>query len=541
MKYLLTGVAAIAMLTACGPKDKPADDVAADSAQIAGKELADIKVQKGDPDTAAAALKALYLDASGAGRATFESSSLDGDKAVFKNVTLADISDDEDDDIEVTEGEVTAETLELDGLAMVDGQPSFGRLVMKGISFVPADDEEAEGSASIGSMELINPSAETAAWVATVFSNEEVDDLPEGAALSFDKFAMDKVNFQIDEEDGEKGSFLVDYLGISSLDEQTAGQMLVKNLSFDMFDPEDDTTVKANLGALDIRGFDFKDLQDAAEDADAGDFSQDFMSFASPEDPANPGYDTISMSGLDIDVSGLNFAMPSLSSNVSRDKQGRAVKVVTDPFTMTLKTGEGELGEELGAQLATLGYETLELTGASEQNYDPDTDIVTLEKGKNYWTLKDGFRLDLGMKYEGVSAMAAAQESEEFDEDNPMEMLDSTFEALTFHNLELSLDDNGIVDRAFNAYAAQTGEDPVQLRSQTAGLLAMAPMMASGSGVDMELVTELSAALSSFITEPKTLTIKLDPATPIKASTFADMEDPSALTKSALGFSAVNE
>ena len=109
------------------------------------------------------------------------------------------------------------------------------------------------------------------------------------------------------------------------------------------------------------------------------------------------------------------------------------------------------------------------------------------------------------------------------------------------HSIDLSLDDDGIVDRAFNAYAAQSGEDPQQLRNQTAGLLAMAPMMASGSGIDMELATEASTALSSFITDPKTLTISLNPATPIKMSTFAEMEDPSTLTKSSLGFSASNE
>ena len=72
-------------------------------------------------------------------------------------------------------------------------------------------------------------------------------------------------------------------------------------------------------------------------------------------------------------------------------------------------------------------------------------------------------------------------------------------------------------------------------------MMAMAPMMLGGSGVDMELVTEASTALSSFITDPKTLTISLNPASPLKVSELAEMEDPSALTKSALGFSATNE
>ena len=137
--------------------------------------------------------------------------------------------------------------------------------------------------------------------------------------------------------------------------------------------------------------------------------------------------------------------------------------------------------------------------------------------------------------------MAAAQAEQAAEATDPSAMLNDVMDKLSIHSLDLSLDDNGLVDRAFNAYAAQSGEDPQQLRNQTAGLLAMAPMMMSGSGVDMELVTEATTALSSFITDPKTLTISLNPAAPIKVSSFAEMEDPSAMTKSSLGFSASNE
>ena len=137
--------------------------------------------------------------------------------------------------------------------------------------------------------------------------------------------------------------------------------------------------------------------------------------------------------------------------------------------------------------------------------------------------------------------MAAAQAEQGDASADPSAMMDAVMEKLTIHSLDLALDDNGIVDRAFNAYAAQSGEDPQQLRNQTAGMLAMAPMMAAGSGIDPELVTEAATALSSFITDPKTLTLSLNPAAPLKVSTLADMEDPSGLTKSALGFSASNE
>ncbi|MEE2921235.1 MAG: hypothetical protein VYC38_05685 [Pseudomonadota bacterium] len=540
MKYLLTGVAAIAMLTACGDKDKSADTAASEYAVDAAK---DIKVRKGDPATAPQALAAFALDQSTGDRISFADSKLNGDKAVFTDVTLfgGEADEDDEDGMHLSGTDLKAKKLEFDGLAMVDGQASFSKMVLSDVSFVPNDPEEAaEGSATIGSIELVNPSPALAAWVASAFSSDEPGDLPQGAELSFDLWNVSDVNMKLDEEDGTTGTFLVDAISVSGLKDRKAAQMALKDLKLDMFDPEDDMTVKANLGNIDIRGFDFSVFGEEGEDLEDS-LQSGIMTGLNPKDPANPGYDSISMKDMSFDVSGVNFDMPSLVSKVSHDSQGRAVKVVTEPTKMTLNTGTGELGEQLSGQLALLGYEKLELTMAGEQSYDPDLDIVTLAANKNYWELKDGFRLDFGAKYEGASAMAAAQAEQDIDPADPAAMMNEVMAKLTLHSLDLKLDDNGIVDRAFNAYAAQSGEDPQQLRNQTAGMMAMAPMMLGGSGVDMELVTEASTALSSFITDPKTLTISLNPASPLKVSELAEMEDPSALTKSALGFSATNE
>ena len=154
MKYLLTGVAAIAMLTACGDKDKPVDGAGSEYATDAAK---DVKARKGDPATAPQALAAFALDEAD------DSRTLNGDKAVFTDVTLLagdDVgSDDDEDGTHLDGADVKAKKLEFDGLAMIDGKASFSRMVMSDISLVPTDPEEAEdGSASIGSIELVNPS-----------------------------------------------------------------------------------------------------------------------------------------------------------------------------------------------------------------------------------------------------------------------------------------------------------------------------------------------------------------------------------------------
>ncbi|HAO36467.1 MAG TPA: hypothetical protein DCQ40_09880, partial [Hyphomonas sp.] len=154
------------------------------------------------------------------------------------------------------------------------------------------------GSASIGSIELVNPSPALAAWVASVFADAEPADMPTGEALSFDLWTMNDMNMQIDEDDGESGTFLVDTISVSGMKNQKAAQMMLKGLKFDMFDPEDDMTVKANLSNVDIRGFDWSVFAPAEGDSLEDSFESGFMAGMNPKDPANPGYKSINLKDL---------------------------------------------------------------------------------------------------------------------------------------------------------------------------------------------------------------------------------------------------
>jgi hypothetical protein len=481
----------------------------------------------------------MSLETSGSGNVTWDKRDLRGDKAVFTGVTIVTSAyegDDEDEISELDGADLTVATLELDGLAMLDGEPSFSRILLNDITFVPTDPDEAEnGSGKIGSIDLVNPSPETASWVASLFSEDEVPDLPEGDALAFDQWAVKDVDFRIDDPDGEQGTFTIGTIEVTGLKEQAAALMKLDGLTFDMFDPAEDTKMKLNLASIEMRGADLGLLTDASGDAADPEEVSQMMNLAG-QDPANPGYESLKLNGFDMDMAGVKIDLPKLVSAVGRDKKNGVVAVKTEPFKVSLTTEEGKYGEQLAGQLAMLGYQELELSGAGYQTYDEASDLTTYQKGENFWELKDGFRIDFGAQYAGAKAMAAADAS-----DDPTDMLGDTLDNMIIHNMELSIDDDGFMDRAFNAYAAQSGQDPQEIRNQLTGLLAMAPMMAAGSGIDPELLTEASTALSSFVTSPKTLTIKLAPAEPLAMSTLADMEDPSALTKEKLGFSAANE
>ncbi|MFT5932155.1 MAG: hypothetical protein ACI93G_001239, partial [Hyphomonas sp.] len=67
MKYLLTGVAALALLTACGDKNKDQDGASQAGIEYSQDKTKKIKLRKGDPATAGQVLSAMSLTQSGAG------------------------------------------------------------------------------------------------------------------------------------------------------------------------------------------------------------------------------------------------------------------------------------------------------------------------------------------------------------------------------------------------------------------------------------------------------------------------------------------
>ena len=584
MKYLLTGMIALTLLTGCGQKDKAGGRGSPASVVFDAADLPDVSLRKGDPATAGEALSALSLAASGNGRLSFAGSDVNGDKAVFNDVVLSippdtsepevlgpsdeDIADifsymDMDGDGVADDGSgatleslkaemqttsepsvppvVKAAKLEFDGLGMIDGRANFSLMKLSDITITPAEGSEDQSTGTVASIELVNPSPATAAWVASLLGKGEPAPFPEGEALSFDRWKVSGVNFNVSDASGT-GVFTVDSMHISDVKEEKAGLMGLSNLKFD-FNEAEGSDVKISLGGFGVKGINYGLFSDAVAAGAGAAEDPSALTSAIQADPANPGYDALSLKALKADVVGASVDLAALTSSVSRDSQGRATKVVTDPFTLTVGARDNPDGEQFAGALATMGYETLTFSGQGESLYDPDADVVTLPKGKNFWKLNDGFKLDFSAKYAGTKEIAAAQVASLDETADPEAMFNAMMESLVVHQVEFALDDDGILDRALNAYAAQSGEDPAAVRSQLSGMFAMAPMFAQGTGIDVAVVTELATALSSFVTEPKTLTITLAPKTPIKAQAFVDAaSDPAkTLTKESLGFTAGNK
>ena len=525
MKYLLCGVAAIAVLSACDNTSTPAGD----------EPMGDITLREGDPAEADAVITAMSLTNSGDGIIQYASKSVDGAKATFSDVTIAG------DDT----GAVKAGTLEFEGLDMIESNASFSRMTLSDITI--EDPEDDTGSVSVAKVEILNPTPELSAWLAASMGQGEPAPFPSADQLGFASWTIGDVSAAFSDEDGE-GTFKIANFEVRGLLDQKAKRADLSGLSFDFLadDGGDEVPVKMNLGSLSLSNLDLEFIE--AIQQNMGDEEEMGAALMAKlyENPMDPGYDKVSMSDFSFEAAGASFAMPSLDSSVERNSDGQPVKFVTKPMSMTLEADPdgGEAGAGLAQALSMVGYEKVEMKAAGVADYDPENDVVDMDAKDNYFEIVDGAKFSFGAKLGGYAAYSKAAASAfdfesmaEGSEPDPAAFQDAVSE-LDFYDFELSIKDDSLINRAFSAYAAQSGEDPEQMRQQVAQMAMMAPMMAQGSGVDMEIVTELATAVSSFISEQGTLTLKLEPEEPLSAETLATIEDPSMLTKEYLGFSA---
>lgn len=528
MKHLLCGVAAVAMIAGCGQ-----------SSNGPGEEpLGEITLRDGDPAEADAVITAMSLTNSGDGIVEYGNKSVDGSKATFSDITIAAGED----------GTVTAGALEFDGLDMVDDKASFSKMSLSDISV--ADPENEDNSINVASIEILNPTPELAAWLAGSLGKGEPAAFPAADKLGFASWSVSDVSANIADTDGE-GTFSLEKFEVRDLADQKAKRAMLNNFAFNFIAEEDgeEVPVNMNLGSLSVSGLDLAFIEAVQENLGDEEAMMEAIMKTAYDEPMDPGYDQFAMDEFSIDAAGASFKMPSLNAVIERNGDGQPVKYVTKPFTMTLDADPegGEAGAGLAQALSMVGYESVEMKGAGTADYDPEEDIISMKADDNYFEIVDGAKFSFGSRLGGYAAYskqaAGALDFENLAEGNEPDpqAFQNALNELDFYRVELSIADDGLVDRVLNAVAAQSGQDPEQMRSQAASMVQMAPAMAGGSGVDMTLISELSSAVSSFITDPGTLTIKVDPEEPLSAETLASMEDPSMLTKDYLGFSAKHE
>lgn len=501
-KLLLCGVAAL-VLASCGKQDKT--------------------------EEINAALSQMALDESGAGRTAYSQKAISGDEVVFKDVVISPADTEEDEP-------VNADELIFKGLHLNDaGESVFDVMTLKNLK-IEAPDEDGVGS--VGAISLGGPTPELAAWVSGLLGKGEATEPPAVDKIAFETFSIANLAFSSEEEGGHIG------LGAFSVEDYTdykAGKINLSDMNFEFTDPDSGESGKFTLGGMSFTGLNLKFIQ-AFDEGDEEAITKKFSEIMY-EDPLDPGFDSFSLSKMNFDMGGVGFDLPSMSYDVKRDKAGVPVKYTVPEFTMTITADEeGELGMQMSPMLSMLGFDDIKVSMAGESTYDPKTDISEGKKG--YIDIKDAFRLSSTSKIGGMSKMADSMkdmdpEAFAMGEQDPTQMMLEMYSKLEFHNISISLEDKGIVDKAFALAAAERGVDPAQLKQQVTAMVSGLPIIAGGSGIDMEILTELSTATSKFLRDGGTLTVSFDPKEPIMLPSL--MADPTAITKESLGFTAVTK
>lgn len=523
MKYLLCGVAAVAVLTACDQTDISAPE-----------EIGEISLREGDAAEAPDVISAMMLTNSGDGVIAYETKEVDGANATFSNVTLTG-----------TQG-FTADSLVFEGLDMVDGQASFSRMSFSGITIDAPEDADTT-TVGVGEIELINPSPALSAWVASSMGTGEPAAFPAVEDIAFDAWAVSDVAGEFSGTDAQ-GTYTIGSIQMRDVENQRAAFAELTGIAFDLVD-EDDMAFTGGLDSMTVAGADLSFLSAMQENSGDQDGMMAALMGVAMNNPMEPGYDRFSMDNLSFEGEGMSFAMPSMDAYIERNNDGQPVRYVVEPLTMKLDADPdgGEIGQSLSQGLSMVGYESIELRSASITNYDPEADILDFEAADNYLELVDGARFSYGGKVIGYSAfneqLMASMDMEnlaEGQDPDPM-VVQEALGALEIGKFELRITDDSLVDRVFNAIATQQGQDPEQMRTQVVQMMGMAPLMAPQVGIDPAIASEVGVALASFLQDPKTLTIMVAPEEPISMESIAAMEDPSMITKDYLGFSATNE
>jgi hypothetical protein len=523
MKKLMIGAAALALLTGCGQTDKPAE--------VAKVELQDLVVRKGDPAKAGDALAAMSLTDSGVGVLSFGNKKIDGATATFSDLTIAG------------EDGLKAGSLTFEGLDMAAGGATFGKMSLKDVVLTSEDDAEVK----LGNLELINPSPELAGWFAASM-NGQMADFPAVENVVFDSWTATDMSAAF-VEDGMDGTFKIGKVEIRDMADLKAKKAMISGISFNGVDEDMDGPITFSLGSMTMTNVNAKFVKAMQENVGDEEAMMAAVMAAVYENPMDPGVDSLVIDDVKFDADGVKFDMPSLVNTVERNKAGQPVRYITKPYSATLKADAdaGEMGAQLLQGLSMVGYEEMTFKGEGDASYDPDKDIFSFAAKKNYFELVDGAKFSFGGKLEGygeynkaVGAQFNFADMASGAEPDPDLMMEA-MGVLTFHNLEISIDDNSLLDRAFNAAATSQGQDPAEMKAQINMGLAMAPMMAQGSGIDMALVTEMTGALGKFLSDGGTLTLKMDPKTPLAISDIMANPDPAAYTKDSLGFTATHK
>ena len=423
--------------------------------------------------------------------------------------------------LEGDDGEtINIETLTVTGPHMVDGDPSFDRLDIEGLS-VTGDD----ATAKIARLSMAHPSPKIGAGI--MKSLESIEDVRELDDLNLAKDerafgAMLMENMSVTADDAN-----IDVATIGWAEDQDTGKgtFLLKGLNVDS--EKNGPAANISLNSIAATGVNVKYFRSLSElNSGASNPIMGLNPYASQFDSFSLKDFKLSADTLSIVTDGYE-SVSSQKGSVTTSEQN--LKPITIKFTEE-PTSRDVM--QFYQSLQAVGFDELVLSGASSTVMNEKTDTVSVEDA--WFKLDDGFTLRYDYEGTGATAMLNGLRHSDGEELTQSE-LNAVLDKVTLNSLNLKLTDQSIVEKIISNMSQQQGVSPKLVRLQAKAGLGALTFMAKNDG-QAEFLGDLSSSLGNFLDDGGTLNISLNPQTPVSASFFKDM-NPQDIDPAQLGVS----
>ena len=227
---------------------------------------------------------------------------------------------------------------------------------------------------------------------------------------------------------------------------------------------------------------------------------------------------SINIAGLD----GEFFTMANfdVTTNVSNDGGQIEHSMSIENFTLNFAAlPEPETGAAF-ATLAALGYSVVEGSYDSYATWNPDDGRTVSRMAID---VKDAGTLDFNFDIAGytmefnesLQTMQKQMIEEGENEDAEAVML-ALMRQLTVHSAKIRFDDNSLTNRVLEFIAAQQGMKPSDIVNQVKAILPFALAQLN----DPKFAAEITAAVSTYLDDPRSIKISVEPGAPLPIATL---------------------
>ena len=235
----------------------------------------------------------------------------------------------------------------------------------------------------------------------------------------------------------------------------------------------------------------------------------------------------IGMSLADLSLASINIAGPDgefftmanfdVTTNVSNDGGQIEHSMSIENFTLNFAAlPEPETGAAF-ATLAALGYIVVEGSYDSYATWNPDDGRTVSRMAID---VKDAGTLDFNFDIAGYTmefneSLQTMMIEEGENEDAEAAML-ALMRQLTVHSAKIRFDDNSLTNRVLEFIAAQQGMKPSDIVNQIKAILPFALAQLN----DPEFAAEITAAVSTYLDDSRSIEISVEPGAPLPIATL---------------------